>query len=338
MAQILIVGSKSPLALEKIYFKHLKRLGMEVSFFDPADFYKIQNIKDKINFRYFPGVIYKVANEALLKEIEHVRPDIVWIFKGIEFLPETLQAIKKRNIYLVNYNPDHPFIRTFASSGGRNIVDSVPCYDLHFCYSLSLTETIQSQYKLKSFWLPFGYDLTSLEYEGLQSESEIHKICFIGNPDKIRAKTIKALAKLDYTIEVYGYNWNKFISPGERIRIFNQVLGLEYWRILRKYRVQINIFRPHNINSHNMRTFEIPACGGIQIAPFSRENEIFFENKKEIFLYKDEEELVDIVQDLMDRPIAEINDFREAARSRVVNDHCSYEFRAKYVAGILKDI
>ena len=46
------------------------------------------------------------------------------------------------------------------------------------------------------------------------------------------------------------------------------------------------------VQKMHLRTFEIPMCGGLEIAPFSEELAGYFEDDKEIVLYKSEEEFV----------------------------------------------
>ena len=335
---MLIVGSLLPDALETYYYSYLMKRDISVSFFDSSSYYNVQSIKEKFYFRYFPGLLFNRVNDALLQRIQQDPPDIVWIFKGIEFFPQTLKSIAEKGIKLINYNPDHPFIRTFVSNGGSNVEECVPFYDAHFCYSRDLMKKVQSEYKLKSYWLPFGYNLADEEYRLLQGEKEEKRVCFIGNPDRLRALTARKIAEKGYEIDVYGYNWKQYLSPNHKIRIFDQVIGMDYWKTLRRYRIQLNIFRPHNVNSHNMRTFEIPACGGIQVAPFSDENVLFFEDGKEIFLFRNDDELIAIVDSLLRLSDIEATQIRKASRYKVLQDHCSYEDRAHYVHDLLQNL
>lgn len=337
--KILIVGSTLPGALENYYRKYLDRNRFEVLSFDPSAFYTIKSIGSKIKFRYFTRSLYKVANAQLIAYADQAKPDVIWIFKGIEFFPETLKQIKKRNIALINYNPDHPFIRTFVSNGGRNIRDCVPYYDLHFCYSRDLVLQLQTEYSLKAIWLPFGFDLSQADYDRIAGEEEVVKVSFIGNPDALRAKVVERIGRNGIAVDVYGHNWDKYLKHGNSyIRTYGQVNGFDYWKTLRKYRVQLNVFRPHNVNSHNMRTFEIPACGGIQLAPASDEHTLFFTEGKEIFLYHTEEEMIEKINVLLGLSSEGAERLRGAARQRVLDDLASYEHRAKQAGEAIMDI
>lgn len=72
----------------------------------------------------------------------------------------------------------------------------------------------------------------------------------------------------------------------------------------------------------NLRNFEIPMCGGIEICKYNKELASYFEEGKEIVFYSSEEELVDkaryYTQKATDKEIFTI---KEAARKRAENEH-----------------
>jgi len=72
----------------------------------------------------------------------------------------------------------------------------------------------------------------------------------------------------------------------------------------------------------NLRSFEIPMCGGLQICSYSEEISEYFEEDKEIVLYKSKGEFIDKAMFYL-KP--ENHDIRMrmkiAARKRAVNDH-----------------
>lgn len=72
----------------------------------------------------------------------------------------------------------------------------------------------------------------------------------------------------------------------------------------------------------NLRNFEIPMSGGIEICKYNPELAEYFEDGKEIVFYANNDELVDkaryYTQKASDQ---EINQIKEAARARAVRDH-----------------
>ena len=110
------------------------------------------------------------------------------------------------------------------------------------------------------------------------------------------------------------------------------------WDTLRKYRIQLNIMRPHNLDSHNMRTFEVPGIGGIQLAPDTKEHRLFFEADKEIFLYNTVEECVNKINYLLSLTTEQANQYRTYAREACVKNKYSYKDRAQQVLAVLEKL
>lgn len=72
----------------------------------------------------------------------------------------------------------------------------------------------------------------------------------------------------------------------------------------------------------NLRNFEIPMSGGIEICKYNAELAEYFEDGKEIILYQNNEELIDKVRYFTQKASdTEIRRIKEAARKRAENDH-----------------
>lgn len=342
--KITIVGTTTHWnALERHYTKHLKEMSADVLLFPFADLvysYYSANLLRKFLYRFKINTAYRIKklNAALIDDCINNRPDIVWIFKGVNILPDTLLQLKALGIKLINFNGDHPFLRTFRSSGGIEIEQCVPLYDLHFSYSREIIKEIVSRYqgKVETEFLPFGFELSNIESEKINaacSKEENLKICFIGNPDnQMRRKLIMDIFAAGLPIDLYGKGWHKFL-PGNLsgITIHDEANDDDYWKVLRRYRVQLNIFRPHNLNSHNMRTFEIPVVGGIQLAPYSDEHNEFFEDNKNIFLYDSSEQMIQKAKMLLQLPTIEAQKIRASAQRVSFERDYSYRNRADQV-------
>ena len=61
-------------------------------------------------------------------------------------------------------------------------------------------------------------------------------------------------------------------------------------------KINLNVLRTQNKGSHNMRTFDIPACGGFMLHEYSDEVVDFFEPGKEMDTFKSAEECLDKIQ------------------------------------------
>lgn len=72
----------------------------------------------------------------------------------------------------------------------------------------------------------------------------------------------------------------------------------------------------------NLRNFEIPMSGGIEICRYNAELADYFEDGKEILLYKDNAELIDKAKYYTERASdKELLSIKQAARRRSVNEH-----------------
>ena len=328
----MLVGSDLPDAIENFYVRYLKESGMDVYFFPAHTLfhnYYYAGLYHKLLFRSGLSGIYPAINRRLRAAVEEFKPEVIWIFKGMEIFPETLSFAREKGILLVNYNPDNPFIFSGRGSGNQNITRSIGLYDLLFTYNLEILQQLESKDKkigAVTALLPFGYDVDDESYQQAAGQEEVIRVCFLGNPDDQRASFIEGLAAQDIPMDVYGRDWDKWLR-NPHIRIFPPVYGVEMWKVLRRYRVQLNLMRIHNLDSHNMRTFEVPGIGGIMLAPDTREHRVFFEAGKEVFLYKDLEDCAAQARQLMQLPATEAEQIRRQARQR--SQGYSYKDRTK---------
>ena len=255
--KILLVGQFKSWAIENHYAKYLRDFA-DVDIF-PAeemfdDFYwasKWNKVKVKLGL----SNIYKEIAEKLIQRAEKLKPDVVLIFKGMRILPKTILTLKGMGMKVANYNPDHPFLFSTKGSGNKNVSRSIALYDLHLSYSQDVMKRIAEEYKIPTAFLPFAFELPKKLFNEINKGSEINRACFIGNPDKLRASILLTLAENDVAVDIYGYNWQKYLPTKSNIKVNTAVLGDEFWKTMRRYRLQVNIFRPHNNGSHNMRTF-----------------------------------------------------------------------------------
>lgn len=330
--KVLIVGSDSVFAIENFYMRYMKQQGVDVELYAAQQaFYAYynKNIIKKILFRFGVSRIFKTINAAVLQKVTTFQPDIVWVFKGMEIFPETLQELKRSGVKLVNYNPDNPFIFTGKGSGNKNVSDSISLYDLHFSYNWQIEQRLNTEYNAVTVNLPFGFDISQELYDLCEKEEEVKKACFLGNPDTQRAAFLEKLAD-KVPVDVYGNKWSSFTSHSN-IQCFQEVRGEEFWKILRKYRVQINLMRIHNEDSHNMRTFEVPAIGGIMLAPRTTEHEFFFKEGREVFFYNNINDCISSIEKIMTLSNEQSKVIRSAAREASLQKGYSYKSRSQYV-------
>lgn len=329
--RILLVGQSQAWSLECHYQKYLAPHADVFTYAsgDIFDEYYHSSIFNKLKFKLGISKIYDEITKGLLAKVDEVKPDIVWVFKGMRIVPKVLQQIKEKGIHLANYNPDHPFFFSGTGSGNANVTASIGLYDLHFCYDPRVAEKIEKDFGICTAILPFAYELADELYHEIKSQKEINSACFIGTCDDIRVAHVLELAKAGILVHTYGNNWAEMVPKDEKnIVLHPAVYNQEFWETMYKYRLQLNIFRPHNIGSHNMRTFEVPAVGSIMLAPDSPGHHEYFESEKEIFLYRSKEEMVEKARQILSLSEEEASQVRKNARNRSVVSQYTYQSRA----------
>ncbi len=212
--------------------------------------------------------------------------------------------------------------------GNKNIKQSIPLYNLHFSYNRETARRINTQYQIPARELPFGFNYEFIS-EAEFSRLDNNTVAFIGNPDKVRIAFIKTLLSNNIKVSLFGEQWASHIRH-KNGTINGPVYGAELSPTIREYRIQLNMMRPHNLMSHNMRTFEIPGAGGIQLAPYTLDHARFFEDGINIFLYKSASEAIEKIKYLNELTNEQSTTLKHKAHQYVVDQGYAYKDRAAY--------
>jgi spore maturation protein CgeB len=320
--KILIIGSDYNWSIERIYKKELLKLGHEVKHLPVQnwhyDFYYKSPVH-KALVRLGLTRIQTKIQKCLLSDLNGQFFDLIWVFKGMELTPQTLQTLKKQTARLINFNPDNPFIFSGKGSGNKNICQSIHLYDEHFTYDHEVKCKIESEFGIKCTLVPFGFNNDVISTKEHNEVEEIKAVCFVGNPDAYRTKILQEILDHGLPLHVYGHDWQKYIKH-PNLTIHGPVYEIYYYKTLRKYRVQLNIMRVHNLDSHNMRSIEIPGCGGIMLAPRTNDHVRFFEEEKEVFLFKDIGDLISKSKYILDLSKDDSDKIRLCASRKILNN------------------
>jgi spore maturation protein CgeB len=217
----------------------------------------------------------------------------VIVFKGMQLTPEWItrcRALTGKALW-ANLNPDDPLNVTSRGSTNGNVVASIRLYDLYATWSRRLIKALKRAGCLHVLYLPFGYD-PRLHYPTDQLRGDLKDtITFVGAWDKEREQVLSYLA--DMPLKVFGFGWDRVgpRSPLQGKVSAHNIYEEELRQVVTSSMASINILRPQNEGSHNMRTFEIPAMRGLMITDYSEEQEEFFPGGRASIMYRDPEEL-----------------------------------------------
>lgn len=324
--KLLIIGSDFEWSIEKKFIREFGKIGFSVKLLPAQNWfyeYYYKNIINKVLFRLGLSFIIKRINIKLLQEVNKMNPDLIWVFKGMEVLPGTLKIWKSQNIKLINYNPDNPFVFTGKGSGNKNVTNSIHLFDIHLSYNRKVLNELIGK-GLECEFFPFAVDIN---FEPIDEDlTPIDKLVFVGNPDEQRVKFINNLASVGVPMVVFGNNWKNF-KLHTSIELNGPVDAIQFQKIARTYRAMLNIMRTHNLDSHNMRSLEIPGFGGIQLASRTKDHQSFFTEGKEVFLFADVLEAQKKWEAILKLTNSELWKLRTSAVEKVKCAH-SYEKRA----------
>lgn len=338
--RILISASRNPYSLESEYHRALTGLGHLLTphyGWDPGSDDEL-TLHRRIARRLSPRMYFYRSNACLLHEARETKPELIWLFKGADVFPETIDKLRELRSKVITFNPDHPWEFFSRGSGNPFISQSIDKFDHYLTYSRHIALQMGMRFpRLHTSVVPFGHGISNELYSRVDNPVESIRACFVGNPDKKRASKISLLAAHGISIDVYGHGWDNILCSSPRITICGPVTGLKMYEVFRKYRVQLNFLRPHNFNSHNMRTFEIPASGGIMLAEDTDEHSEFLRPGIEAFYFNSDHELIRQCETLLDMSTRDATAIRTAARRRSIEEPYSYRSRAEQVIKIVQE-
>lgn len=187
--------------------------------------------------------------------------DLVVMVKGQFIDRRTVEWVQRRfGAPVVCWNPDSPFDLAISNCGA-GIPQAIPAYDCYVTWAEDIAERLAPITSLPVV-IPFGWD-PHVHFPERGSAGAADRAVFIGSWTEDRERWLRRIAAFEPL--VFGNRWRPV--PGVEIR--PQVGGREFRVVMGEARWCLNFLRPQNRFSHNMRTFEIPGCGGRQLAESS---------------------------------------------------------------------
>ncbi|HZK76032.1 MAG TPA: glycosyltransferase [Candidatus Kapabacteria bacterium] len=286
---LLICGSFWHGSLEESYARAFERIGWRVVRFDWEQIARAHPLAtmafaDKLLRQWIGDRVGKWLTAA----IEDTRPDLVLVIKGSTISPETLTAAKRilSDRPLVNFNPDSPWD---PSNRTKRLLESIPIYDVHFTWNAQLQSEFIKAGGKQVHYLPFAYDPVLHHPLTKGTEQPEYDAIFVGTYSPERDKLLGAITDCD--IRIVGNGWARANDVPKHWVLSTAVYGEAALHMIEMGSCAINILRPQNHGSHNMRTFEIPATARPMLATRSPEQANWFADGTDASYFDDAEEL-----------------------------------------------
>ena len=298
--KILIVGSSAQGALETAYLRALGKCGAQSLDMFNVDRYNFclpgSSLLIRGSNRVVTTLSEKIVEQRFLRFLSHSGKyyDAIIVFKGREFSRRLLDACRasQPKAMWININPDNPLYGKFRVSTNSNILNSLSFYDIYCIWSRALIDELKQHGCQQVEYLPFAYDS---DYHIPPPDTRLGQedcISFIGSWDPEREETLSALT--DYNLHIFGNGWERVgkKSPLRTKKIVPRaIFGEELARVVGASQLSLNLLRTQNRGSHNMRTFEVPAMGGLMLTTRSQEQDKFFPEKQACLMFGSEQEL-----------------------------------------------
>lgn len=330
--KIVLIGEAAPDGCAQTFKRVFEGLGHQAVIVDDREIYLSSSFlaRNRYSRRLLWRILAACAQSRMLAAVQKEYPDMTLMFKGWLWRPRTLRRLNLTlpKTALLNYNPDSPFNREAHGNANNWIRESIPIFDIYLIWSRELAERIKRAGARRCHYLPWGYDPAlhfPLEVSGEDKKTFGSDIAFAGSWDKEREEWMRSL--LEYDLKIWGNSWEKADADVRAKWQGRPAIIKDFSRVCAASKIMLNFLRPQNRSSHNMRTFEIPACKGFMLAERAPEQSGFFEEGREAEYFSTTEELKQKIDKYLQLP-EDRRRIAEAAYARLIRGNNSYKDRA----------
>ncbi len=293
---ILFIGNTEGTACALHYYTALLRLGFNVVPFNPY-YFRADNLFEKLHLK-----LKRIPSQARIKKIsdsiinicKRNQFDIIFNISENFLDNSTIEEVRKKSparpLFLY-HSHDNNF-----SDGIKKPMDffeTLKIYDFVFTTKSKNVEKYKSLGQMNAYFIPSAYEpIVHRPICGLESiyQGKVFDSVFIGTYDKSRDKFMEALGW--QKIDVWGGFWEKYPSYSRYKSHIHPypIYYFEFADVLSHCKVALGLLRLEADDLHTQRTFEIPACKALQIAPRNDEILSFFKEDEEIICFDSLEE------------------------------------------------
>jgi spore maturation protein CgeB len=155
-------------------------------------------------------------------------------------------------------------------------------------------------------WVALAGDPIMYKSGGEAALSYSSDISFVGSWRPERERVMSAICRRfsKYKIEIHGNNWKRDSKDPEiRKRVvskglFEEAMADKFART----RININVIDDTNYPAANMRFFEIPINGGLEITSSTPEMQRFFKDKEHVIYYDNDQDVAEKIEWALSNP------------------------------------
>ena len=341
--RLLLVGSFGAGALEHSYENAFRRIGYEVVRFDMGasvrKHCRLGGVGRILNKFIAVEPWISKANREMVLLAQKSQPDIVIVVGQNVVRAGALAQLRSMcDVSIVYIWPDTLLYLN------QQLIAALPLYDLVASYSASAVCHFRSLGARRVEWVPLGADpdMHPLTVASLPADSQLHAdVSFIGQwrPEREHVLRVVLDSLRGYDIKIWGGDWGRRCRRNKGIIGAWQgrpLYGREFAKVISSSKVSLNIIDPTNYPAANMRFFEIPCAGGLQVSSPCPEMESHFKEGETIFTFRRVEELPELLQNLLANETLRKR-VASVSHEAVLRDH-TYVCRARQIVSLLDAI
>jgi spore maturation protein CgeB len=233
-------------------------------------------------------------NRDLADAARSSRPNLVFLLEGRYILPETVRELQRTAESVVFFNADSPF-----PDNPNSRPEHLPAAreaDHFFIWSRAIAQRLEDAGVSPVSYLPFGWDPEWFPSVPPSPDPE-HDVVFVGNWDRYREEWLEPVAR-QFDLKIWGASyWKTRPRSGSALPSCWQggrLPGPEAAEVIANARICLNVLREQNLpDGTNMRTFEVPGCGGFLLSTRTNGScEIFPEGEAGAY-FDDRDEMIE---------------------------------------------
>lgn len=279
-------------------------------------FQKLDYTVEQFNYKdskfNIPLIGKHLLNYSLLKSVEKFKPDLIFVLKADNISHKTLRRIKKnKNIILINFYPDNPFV-FWNGNSNANVLMSLPIYDLFLIWSHQLIPILYSAGAKRVEFFPFVFEPEMFEQDLKISPKDVQRfesdVCFIGSWDTQREEWLSQLIHKIPTLKlaIWGNRWHENLPQNSILKPYLKgcaIYGIDMIKAFRLSKIVLNFIRKQNLDAHNMRTIEVPACKAFLLTQKTKDQaEMLFKQGTHIECFENIDELTQKIDLYLSHP------------------------------------
>ena len=319
------------------YHDTLGRMGHEVEHFDSSA--ALEHYLSDPLWRGYQRLTRRVAERhrreharRLIARAAELRPEIVFVLKGLFLGPDDVLALKKTGAWVINVNHDDFFSRNRAN---RSAVQrsAIPGWDFVFATrAVNVDEVRPRNPNVELFRFAYHPEIHRPVplTPGDRETWEVDAV-FVGTWERERCALLERLVQqVPGRYAIWGDQWDR-AGGSSPLRPYIRARSVhldDMARALGGAKMSLGFLRKKNRDLYTQRSFEIPACGGVLLAERTPDHLSFYREgiEAEFFDPDAPAELCDKVRRLLAHD-EEREAMRRAGREAVLRGRHSYRDR-----------